>query len=78
MQSFAEELKLELKQIRSNRFKIIYKEIHPILSNSKIEGACQLLINSYFQNLDPKNRFVLSSTEKFAAMSIINKKWLPF
>jgi hypothetical protein len=32
----------------------IQKEIHPILSNSKIEGACQLLINSYFQNLDPK------------------------
>jgi hypothetical protein len=53
MQSFAEELKLELKADTDNRFKIIYKK-KPILSNSKIEGACQLLINSYFQNLDQK------------------------
>jgi hypothetical protein len=44
----------------------IQKEIHPIYYLIK-NCACQLLINSYFQNLDPKNRFVLSSTEKFDA-----------
>jgi hypothetical protein len=53
MQSFAEELKLELKADTEQQIQN-YIQIHPILSNSKIEGACQLLINSYFQNLDQK------------------------
>jgi hypothetical protein len=48
-----EELKLELKADTETDSKL-YKRSNPILSNSKIEGACQLLINSYFQNLDPK------------------------
>jgi hypothetical protein len=54
MQSFAEELQLELKADTEQIQNYIQKEIHPILSNSKIEGECQLLINSYFENLDPK------------------------
>jgi hypothetical protein len=75
MQSFAEELQIRTKsRYGATDSKLYTKRNTPYISNSKIEGACQLLINSYFQNLDPKNRFVLSSTEKFdAAMSILIK-----
>jgi hypothetical protein len=53
MQSFAELIRTKSRYGATDS-KLYTKEIHPILSNSKIEGACQLLINSYFQNLDQK------------------------
>jgi hypothetical protein len=76
MQSFAEELKLELKADTEQQIQnYIQKEIHPILSNSKIEGECQLLIKNYFENLDPKTGLFYQARKKFDdAMSIINKK----
>jgi hypothetical protein len=66
-----QELKADTEQIQN----YIQKEIHPILSNSKIEGACQLLIN-IFSKL--RSKTVLSSTEKFDAAISLIKKWLPF
>jgi hypothetical protein len=56
MQSF-EELQLELKADTEQQIQnYTKKEIHPILSNSKI--GMSLLINSYFENLDPKQVFI--------------------
>jgi hypothetical protein len=76
MQSYAKELQLELKADTEQQIQnYIQKEIHPILSNSKIEGECQLLINSYFEDLDPKTGLFYQARKKFDdAMSIINKK----
>jgi hypothetical protein len=69
MQSFAEELKLELKADTEQQIQnYIQKKIQPILSNSKIEGACQLLINSYFQNLDPKTGLFYQARKNLMAM----------
>lgn len=76
MQSYAKELQLELKADTEQQIQnYIQKEIHPILSNSQIEGECQLLINSYFEDLDPKTGLFYQARKKFDdAMSIINKK----
>jgi hypothetical protein len=76
MQSYSRELQLELKADTEQQIQnYIQKEIHPILSNSKIEGECQSLINNYFEKLDPKTGLFYQARKKFdASMSIINKK----
>lgn len=76
LQSYTKELQLELKADTEQQIQnYIQKEIHPILSNSKIEGECQLLINSYFEDLDSKTGLFYQARKKFDdAMSIINKK----
>jgi hypothetical protein len=77
MQSFAEELKLELKADTEQQIQN-YIQIHPILSNSKIEGACQLLINSYFQNLDQKTGLFYQARKNLMRQCLLLIKWLPF
>jgi hypothetical protein len=76
MQSYSGQLESELKADTELQIQnYIQKEIHPILSNSKIEGKGQLLINSYFENLDAKTGLFYQARKKFDdAMSIINKK----
>jgi hypothetical protein len=76
MQSYSGQLESELKADTEQQIQnYIQKEIHPILSNSKIEGKGQLLINSYFENLDAKTGLFYQARKKFDdAMSIINKK----
>jgi hypothetical protein len=76
MQSYLSELQLELKADTEQQIQnYIQKEIHPILKNSKAETDCQLLINNYCEELDPKTALFYQSRKKFDnAMSIINKK----
>jgi hypothetical protein len=76
MQSYSRELQLELKADTEQQIQnYIQQEIHPILSNSKIEGKCQSLINSYFEKLDPKTGLFYQARKKFdTSMSLINKK----
>lgn len=76
MQSYFNELQLELKADTEQQIQnYIQKEIHPILKNSKVDNDCQLLIDNYFEELDPKTALFYHSRKKFDdAMSIINKK----
>lgn len=76
MQSYFNELQLELKADTEQQIQnYIQKEIHPILKNSKADNDCQLLIDNYFEELDPKTALFYHSRKKFDdAMSIINKK----
>jgi hypothetical protein len=76
MQSYFNELQLELKADTEQQIQnYIKKAIHPILKNSKAENECQVLIDNYFEELDPKTALFYHSRKKFDdAMSIINKK----
>ncbi|WP_367768521.1 GAF domain-containing protein [Flavobacterium sp. WC2421] len=76
MQTYFKELEKELKADTEQQIQnYIQKEIHPILNNSKIDNTCQLIINQYFEELDPKTALFYHSRKKFDdAMSIINKK----
>jgi hypothetical protein len=76
MRSYLEQLELELKADTEQQIQTyIHKEIHPILSNAKINGRRQSLITSYFEDLDPKTGLFYQSRKKFDnAMSIVNKK----
>jgi hypothetical protein len=76
MHSYFNELQQELKADSEQQIQsYIQKEIHPILKNSKVNPDCQLLIDSYFEELDPKSALFYHSRKKFDdAMSIINKK----
>ncbi|WPR70941.1 GAF domain-containing protein [Flavobacterium sp. NG2] len=76
LESYAKELKLELKADTEQQIQhYIQRKIHPILSNAKNDEKQQLLMDSYFAELDPKTDLFYHSRRKFdEAMSIINKK----
>ena len=76
MQTYFRELEQELKADTEQQIQTyIQKEIHPILNNSRIDRDCQLMIDQYFEELDPKTALFYHSRKKFDdAMSIINKK----
>ncbi len=76
MQTYFRELEQELKADTEQQIQTyIQKEIHPILNNSKIDKECQLMIDQYFEELDPKTGLFYHSRKKFDdAMLIINKK----
>jgi hypothetical protein len=76
LQSFINELKLELKADTEQQIQhYIQKEIHPILMNSKIDAKIRDLIDNYFAEIDSKTDLFYHSRLKFDdAMTIINKR----
>lgn len=76
MQSYFNDLKQELKADTEQQIQAyILKEIHPILTNSKINEENQKRIANYFSELDSKTALFYHSRKNFDnAMSIINKK----
>jgi hypothetical protein len=76
LHSYGKELEKELKADTEQQIQnYIEKEIHPFLTNAIIDSNDKLLLNSYFENLDPKTNLFYHSRKKFdEAMSIINKE----
>lgn len=76
LQSFSKELEKELKADTEQQIQnYIEKEIHPLLRNATIDGHDKMLIDAYFENLDPKTQLFYRSRKNFDdAMAIINKK----
>nr|WP_288834060.1 GAF domain-containing protein [uncultured Flavobacterium sp.] len=76
LQSYQEDLGKELKADTEQQIQnYIEKEIHPFLTNAIIDTDDKLLLNSYFENLDPKTNLFYDARKSFDdAMSIINKE----
>lgn len=76
LHSYTKELEKELKADTEQQIQnYIEKEIHPFLTNAITDNNDKLLLNSYFENLDPKTNLFYHSRKKFdEAMSIINKE----
>ncbi|MES2239913.1 MAG: GAF domain-containing protein, partial [Bacteroidota bacterium] len=74
--SYVTELKKELKADTEQQIQnYIEKEIHPFLTNAVIDSNDKFLIDSYFENLDPKTKLFYHARKKFDdAMGIINKE----
>ncbi|MBC7846310.1 MAG: GAF domain-containing protein [Flavobacterium sp.] len=76
LQSFEKELELPLKADTEQQIQnYIETEIHPILRNTKMDIASEMIRQNYFESLDEKSGMFYQARKKFDnTMSIINKK----
>lgn len=76
LHTYSEDLEKELKADTEQQIQTyIEKEIHPFLNNAIADSDDKLLLDAYFENLDPKTKLFYHARKKFdEAMSIINKE----